>query len=199
MGFIGIIVLVVIGIICYNIWFNLKYTEGEQIMMRHKKEKAQREKISKKVKEHLRSEYFPDIENPKKELFIIVNKNLTESQKSIILIMLTIVSIEFDEQQRIKHTQYIYGLYNKFNLRDDLKNTRVYNNHSLLKERLELFEKNQKLYLIFYLMDMFVSDGGIDDDKIEIVQNKIVDYCSITDDEFNSFIEKVYELRLFYN
>jgi hypothetical protein len=188
MGLIGIILLLIICLICYNVWFNLKYTEGEQIMMRFKKEKKEREKISKKVKEHLRAEYFP--ENPMLE---IVNETLDERQKYALILFLSIINTDYFDKKKLLQDEYIDDLIKLLKVTNqgfadysDLVrvNNKIYKNH------LKTFQEEQKIYLMVFMIEMLEQGGKPTDIILEKTQNKVNTFLNITQQEYNVLKEK---------
>ncbi|MFG6686240.1 hypothetical protein ACGK9U_06640 [Mariniflexile sp. HNIBRBA6329] len=186
MGFIGIIILVVIGIIVYNIYFNLKYSEGEQIMMRFKKEQKQ--------KQNLTNEYVSRV----------INDLFTERQKLATIMMLDVISIGFSNNEYKLNLQkdYIDNLTKSFNLADN----RIIDYTSLIGANLKIhmndlktFEKPQMLYLVTFLTDLMKLGGNPTNKQVEISQDRFVKFSGISHTEFNSLLDEINSIANFSN
>lgn len=197
MGIIAVVVILVVGLICYNIWFNLKYSEGEQIMMRHRKEKKREEKIKNEVDKQLREKFFPD--NPFLE---ILNETLNERQKYALILMMSIVNTDYFGKKQSEHNEYINEIHKLLNISNQgfLDYSELISiNNSIYKNHLKTFQDEQKIYLMVFVIEMLMQGGKPNDTDLEKTKNKIISFLKITSDEYVGLVEKANQRINNYN
>lgn len=197
MGIIAVVVILIVGLICYNIWFNLKYSEGEQIMMRHRKEKKREEKIKNEIDKQLREKFFPD--NPFLE---ILNETLNERQKYALILMMSIINTDYFGKKQSKHNEYINELHKLLNISNQgfLDYSELIGvNNSIYKNHLKTFHDEQKIYLMVFVVEMLMQGGKPNSKDLEKTKNKIMSFLNITSDEYRSLVNKANQRINNYN
>lgn len=197
MGIIAVVVILVVGLICYNIWFNLKYSEGEQIMMRHRKEKKREEKIKNEIDKQLRENFFPN--NPFLE---ILNESLNEKQKYALIVMMSIVNTDYVGKKQSEHNEYINELHKLLNISNQgfLDYSELISvNNSIYQNHLKTFHDEQKTYLMVFVVEMLMQGGKPNQTDLEKTKNKIMSFLNITSEDYRSLVDKANQRINNYN
>jgi hypothetical protein len=174
MGFIGVIVLLIIGIICYNVWFNLKYSEGEQIMMQHKREKKEIKMNQNESMRKLANELFSL--NQKLAIIVVLNRILCISKKDF-------------HNGGIAQKKYLSNLATEvFKLNNEQilnYNNTVKNNDQILKNDLKIFDATNNFLLISYASQMLESGGALTNGESNRAREILKKSLNLSDIDFD--------------
>lgn len=181
MAIIGIIIFVVGGIILYNIHINTK-----DIKL------APTSYHSLNFISKLEYEF-----NKKEELFKMLDE-FSQSEKKDIVEMLYVITEKLNFIDTGKALPYINILSSKFRVSFSHRDIFYGNKQKEIILNFRKYERPQKLYLLFFLSDMIKQFGGLNNDELAIVQDKFVEYCQITHNQFNNMLQSVVVLQSGY-